>query len=864
MRAQKRGVHMVPKGDQTQEILVGSKPEPQAVPSKAGGIFLLLVSLLAFGLIIPATVSGKPTTQPFAGQLEATDTWTGVEFPAIDGPSSPVVIGSISTFHGKDTAALRMRNVGTNGMDVFIEEEESADQETNHVKETIQFVGFPIGAIQDASGRIIGEAGTTKVEQPDREHWHSVSLNDAYSNPVVFMQIMSYQGSHPSHIRVRNVRSNGFEFQIEEWSTYKGAHTQEKIGYIVIEQGSHKLADGTPIEVRTKSASHSWSSLDFQSKLGGEPSVISQSQTRHGAHEIVTRHRNLNAQGVDIRLQEEEGRDGEHVKETVGLLAMNPGQAGLEFGRVEKVSHVWKAFDFESRTGTSPAVLSTIETFQGKNTAATRLRHASPAGAEVFVEEEGSKNQEMKHTQEAISIVASPDGPLHNKAGKRIGEAGTLRTDQPGPDHWHSLQFEASYSDPVVFMQIMTHNGKNPSHIRLRNIKSDTCSFQIEEWQYLDGQHTQETIGYIVLEKGSHELSDGTQLHVGTKQSDHTWGDEVRFAPDYKRRKPVIMTQCQTRQGKHEVITRVKGLDTNGFRVRLQEEQARDGEHNAETIGFLAVARPAHMVSKYAADVVPGVRAGNFSPESCGFYFVNAGFSGGYTLPKPIKIPNPASPKPFTIDEIGDATNGMCGGMVYAARDFYEYGRCPWPEDLLDSRPSNSPVNTSVPDEGSKLFDFLSERLFDSFKPGSENKLGAALYQTLMNSANTKKFGQVKKSRNQVMHEQWVDTIKPTINNDHPCPLGLVNVDTHGKPFKTGLNKLGKNHQVLAYGYTKSGNVIDIHVYDPNDPKNTNIRVQFSLKDSLKSWYDPQYIGSSKPIYAFFVPAYSKKKPPSF
>ena len=95
-------------------------------------------------------------------------------------------------------------------------------------------------------------------------------------------------------------------------------------------------------------------------------------------------------------------------------------------------------------------------------------------------------------------------------------------------------------------------------------------------------------------------------------------------------------------------------------------------------------------------------------------------------------------------------------------------------------------------------------------------------------------------------------------------------MDTHGKPLKTGLNKIGNTHQVLAYGYTKSGSIIDIHVYDPNDPndpndpKNNNIRIQFTLKDSLKSWYAPRYIGSSKPIYAFFVPAYSKKEPPFF
>jgi hypothetical protein len=88
-------------------------------------------------------------------------------------------------------------------------------------------------------------------------------------------------------------------------------------------------------------------------------------------------------------------------------------------------------------------------------------------------------------------------------------------------------------------------------------------------------------------------------------------------------------------------------------------------------------------------------------------------------------------------------------------------------------------------------------------------------------------------------------------------------VDTHGKPLKTGLNKIGENHQVLAYGYTKSGNVIEIYVYDPNHPKSDDIRIKFTLKNDLSNWFEPKYIGSSKPLYAFFVPSYSSKKPPS-
>ena len=63
---------------------------------------------------------------------------------------------------------------------------------------------------------------------------------------------------------------------------------------------------------------------------------------------------------------------------------------------------------------------------------------------------------------------------------------------------------------------------------------------------------------------------------------------------------------------------------------------------------------------------------------------------------------------------IGDASNGLCGGMAFAARDYFEAGRIP-------------PNGTTAPGEG-RLFDFLCERLFDSF----DLPMGPARYLELM------------------------------------------------------------------------------------------------------------------------------------
>jgi hypothetical protein len=814
-----------------------------------------------------------------AGKLEATDSPTEVDFPELEGLAvlptspgvfgdeplevtrvkSPVLVASLATFDGDDPADVRLKEVQSDGANLFVEEEASVDDELRHTDETIQFAVAWSGPIQDASGSVIGEAGVTKTVQADRGEWHTISLDETYDNPVVFAQIMSHEGADPCHVRVRNVKSSSFEYQIEEWGYLDGAHVEEEIGYMVFEKGRHNLDDGTLLEVQTVSADHTWSDVGFEMNFGREPAVVTRSQTQNGPDEIVTRQRNLTSEGVDVRVQEEEASNGDHVNETIGVLATTRKDAKLTLGRAEGVTDEWHIVDFDPRLSGSPVALTSIETFNGSNPAASRIRGLTPAGVEVHIEEETSSTSETTHTEETVSVVGVPEGPLWDDSGNKIGEAGRFEAGQPDADHWHGLNFRDSYSDPVVFMEIMTHNGKDPCHIRIRNVESDGCEFQIEEWNYLNGPHMEETIGFFVAEKGVHTLSDGTELHVGRTQSDHTWSGQVGFIPDFKNKQPTLITRCQTQNGSDAVVTRSINLDAHGFKARLQEEEGSNGPHVAEDIGFIGAARPSKSVPALEATGFTSKVSG-FLPSTCGFQFVNGEVSGGYPLPQPIELPDPVP----DIKEVGDASNGMCGGMVYAAFDYYHHNISPWSDEHMEDPPPNSPTSPDVPDEDSELFKYISERLFDSFTGGSGNKLGAVLYQTLMNSANTKKWGQVKKSRNEVMKEQWEDTIKPSLDRGDLCPLGLIQVDTHGNPLKTGLNKIGDNHQVLAYGYKKSGRTIEIYVYDPNSVNDNDRRIQFTKKSDLSNWFEPKNVGSNDPLYAFFAPAYSPKQPPQF
>ena len=149
---------------------------------------------------------------------------------------------------------------------------------------------------------------------------------------------------------------------------------------------------------------------------------------------------------------------------------------------------------------------------------------------------------------------------------------------------------------------------------------------------------------------------------------------------------------------------------------------------------------------------------------------------------------------------IGDASNGLCGGMAFAARDYFEVGRTP-------------PADTSAPGAG-RLFDFLCERLFDSF----DLPTGPARYLELMSPllADGESFwsraGLLPHGRAwRTIRDEW-PKVRADIDAGHPSPLGLIKVKS------SDPRQLKQDHQVLAYGYDLTGGILTLRLYDPNQP----------------------------------------------
>jgi len=222
--------------------------------------------------------------------------------------------------------------------------------------------------------------------------------------------------------------------------------------------------------------------------------------------------------------------------------------------------------------------------------------------------------------------------------------------------------------------------------------------------------------------------------------------------------------------------------------------------------------------------LVPG-----FSPSSNGLHFSNA------FPPAPIRQFRLGSVATLNI---GDAANGLCGGMSFTVRDLFERGLTP-------------PADRTPPTSGDPRFDYIVSRQIDSFDDG---RVPLRFYRLMSPSRPaTEPFwapwlGRVgidRHSRTYVMlHAEW-PRIRADLDAGTLSMIGLVRV-VDRDPLK-----LGRNHQVVAYGYDLDGPRLIVRIYDPNYPDDDDLTLRIDTTDPFGT-ATPTYSTADPPLVCFF------------
>ncbi len=322
-------------------------------------------------------------------------------------------------------------------------------------------------------------------------NWKTINLPRTFTNPIVVAGGSSTNGSHHGEIRVRNVGPDSFQIRFEEWDYLDGGHAAENVGYLVVEQGTHTLTDGTQLVAgKTNLQNESFTTVTYGSSFSSTPLVFGQVMTTNDSAAVVERIQNVNSNTFQIQLQEEEAADGIHATEEVGYIAIDQGAATsgeISLNAVRTANVVTdgnRTIDFGDIGGSaSPVILTDAQTRDGADVGLIRHRSSTSTSVTVFFEEEKSRDSELAHTTEVAGVLALEPGILlaaQALTASSIGVGATSTLDQSDVDglvddaigYWSYLGYDTRILANVNFV--------------VADLKGATIGLQTANTIYLD------------------------------------------------------------------------------------------------------------------------------------------------------------------------------------------------------------------------------------------------------------------------------------------------------------------------------------------------------------------------------------------
>jgi hypothetical protein len=235
-------------------------------------------------------------------------------------------------------------------------------------------------------------------------------------------------------------------------------------------------------------------------------------------------------------------------------------------------------------------------------------------------------------------------------------------------------------------------------------------------------------------------------------------------------------------------------------------------------------------------------RVSGFKPSINGFHFKNTDWPN---------VPDYSLNIMGQAVTIGNASNGLCGGMAFAVKDLFQGG-------------FQTPPNTIPPAGATDLFKYIVARLTNSFDYDDVNQYLSWIQMSNHDTGFDTPFGHIITARGLAWHmvmEEWATKIKFDIDNNFLSTIGLV----HGQEpatvgVLTGIQDLKYCHQMIVWGYDLDGTKLTLYVYDPNSLRDDNI-ISLDIKDPTHGTpitvlnYDPDY------FRGFFRTHYSYNDP---
>jgi hypothetical protein len=120
----------------------------------------------------------------------------------------------------------------------------------------------------------------------------------------------------------------------------------------------------------------------------------------------------------------------------------------------------------------------------------------------------------------------------------------------------------------VVIVSATSYIEHDSVVIRVRNVTGSGFEARVQEWDYLNADHSSEQLKYVVIESGSYELPGGTRFEAGRFNANAVNSfASIQFNQSYGS-VPVVMTTINSDNEGDAVAMRLKNIAITGFDFR--------------------------------------------------------------------------------------------------------------------------------------------------------------------------------------------------------------------------------------------------------------------------------------------------------
>ncbi|RKT47461.1 PKD domain-containing protein [Thiocapsa rosea] len=179
-------------------------------------------------------------------------------------------------------------------------------------------------------------------------------------------------------------------------------------------------------------------------------------------------------------------------------------------------------------------------------------------------------------TQSATATGAETTGPAI--------EIGEVEINQ----EWQRIEFQREFNDPIVVVKALSAYDTEPAVVRVDAIDSKGFWIRVQRWDYLDDAHELELVSYLVVERGLHELSDGTLIEAGSLETGVTQAFQRQSFGAPFEEAPVVFAAVTSFNESDAVTARLHNIDSDGFDVGMREQEANAQQHLPERIDYIA------------------------------------------------------------------------------------------------------------------------------------------------------------------------------------------------------------------------------------------------------------------------------------